>query len=326
MNFRKIKKVFLAANNFPGLVLIIIVGLSSVSCASSTNGNFSSDSLHKENDKYLSFYEKENDKNVHWEVNFENEEIASIYRDGEKIPSEDVDEYRPMINKKLDEMKFGLRKHSFKIDHFTFDMDEFHADMEKFNEQMRNRFERLEDFKFNDEEFNENMEELQERLEKLKDRKFYLKFDSKRFKEQMEKLHEEFKDHQFNFEFDFDMDELEEMIESHQFNLNDIDIDLEDLNVQMEELNRVLERLEINMEDLDEQMEKLDDFIDELKRELVNDGYINSENEDVEIKISAKEMFVDGEKLPAELLEKYKNIYKKSMGKDIRETSNIHIH
>jgi chromosome segregation ATPase len=326
MNFSTSKKVFLAAKNFPGLVLIILVGLSSLSCASSTNGNFNSDSLHKENDKYLSFYEVENDKNVHWEVNFENEEIASVFRDGERIPSEDVDEYRAMINEKLDEIRFGLRKHSFKMDHFTFDLDEFHSDMEKFNEQMHSRFECLEDFKFDDEEFNNDMKKLQRRLEKLKDRKFDLKFDSKKFKEQMEKLHEQFNDQQFNFEFDFDMDELEETIQSHQFNLNDLDINLEDFDIQIEKLNLELEELDMNMEDLDEEMEKLDAFIDELKKELVVGGYINNENEDVEIKISAKEILVNGEKLTDELLDKCKNIYRKYMGKDLSETSNIHIH
>ena len=71
---------------------------------------------------------------------------------------------------------------------------------------------------------------------------------------------------------------------------------------------------------------KLDGFIDELKKKLVEDGYIKNENEDVEIKLSAKAMFVDGEKLPGELLDKYKNIYKKHMGKDLSESSNIHIH
>ena len=82
------------------------------------------------------------------------------------------------------------------------------------------------------------------------------------------------------------------------------------------------------MEDLDEEMEKLDDFIDELRKELVVNGYIDNENEDedVEIKLSAKEMFINGKKLPGELLDKYKNIYKKHMGKDMSETSNIHIH
>jgi len=326
MNTNTIKKVFLAFKNLPRLGLIIIVGLSSLSCASSTNGNFSSDSLHKGNDKYLSFYEKEDGKNVHWEVSFENEEIASVYRDGEKIPSEDVDEYRAMINEKLDEIRFGLRKHSFKMDHFTFDMDEFHADIEKFGEQMYNRFECLDDLTFDEDEFNKNMEELQGRMEKLKDRKFYLRFDSEKFKEQVEKLNEQFENHQFNFEFDFDMDELEETIEAHQFNLDDIDIDLEDLDIEMKKLNRELEELEINMEDLDEELEKLDAFIDELKKELVVDGYINNENEDAEIKLSAKEMFVNSKKLPGEPLDKYKNIYKKHMGKDISETSNIHIH
>ena len=59
---------------------------------------------------------------------------------------------------------------------------------------------------------------------------------------------------------------------------------------------------------------------------MVVDGYIDNENEDVEIKISAKEIFVDGGKLPGELLDKYKNIYKKYMGKDLSKTSNIHIH
>ena len=119
---------------------------------------------------------------------------------------------------------------------------------------------------------------------------------------------------------------MEKTIEAHQFNLDDIDIDLGDLDIQMEKLNQELEGLEINMEDLDEELEKLDGFIDELKKELVEDGYIKSENEDVEIKLSAKEMFVDGKKLSGELLDKYKNIYKKHMGKDLSETSNIHIH
>lgn len=326
MNISTNKNVFSVVKNLSGVVLILFIGLNSFSCATSANGNFSSDSLHKENDKYLSFYEKDEGNNVHWEVNFENEEIASVYRDGEKIPSEDIDEYRAMINEKLDELRFGLRGHSFKMDHFTFDMDEFHADMEKFNEQMHHRFKRREDFKFNDEKFNEKMEELQERLEKLKDRKFDLKFDSEKFKEQMEKLNEQFEDHQFNFELDFDLDELEETIETYQFNLDDIDIDLEDLDIQMEKLDGVLEELGISMEDLDEEMEKLDDFIDQLKKELVIDGYIDNENEDVEIKLSSKEISVDGEKLPTELLDKYRNIYKKYMGKDLSETSNIHIH
>jgi len=326
MNINTIKKAFIVCKNLPCLVLIIMVGLSSLSCATSTNGNFSSDSLNKENDKYLSFYEKEDGKNVHWEVNFENEDIASVYRNGEKIHSEDMEEYRAMINKKLDEIRFGLKKQSFNMDHFTFDMDEFHADMEKFNEQMRNHFEGLDDFKFEEGEFNEYLEELQGRLEKLKDRKLDFKFDSKKFKEQMENLNEELKDHQFNFEFDFDLDELEKTIEVNQFNLDDIDIDLGDLDIQMEKLNQELEGLEINMEDLNEELEKLNGFIDELKKELVEDGYIKSENEDVEIKLFAKEMFVNGKKLSHELLEKYKNIYKMHMGKDLSETSIIHIH
>ena len=326
MNIHTIKKLFIDVRNFPQFVLIIFLGLSSLSCASSTNGNFSSDSLHKENDNYLSFYEGDDGKTIHWEVNFKNEEIASIYRDGEKIPAEDIDEYRSMINEKLDEIRFGLRKHSFKMDHFAFDMDEFHDDMEKLKEQMHYRFEYLDDFKFDEEEFNKNMEELQKRLGKLKDRKFNLNFDSEKFKEQMEKLNEQFKEHEFNFDFDFDADELKEIIESYQFNFDDIDINLEDFEIQMEKLNKELDELDLNLEDLDEEMEKLDAFIDELKAELVIDGYLGSENEEVKIKISSNEMYVDGKKVPAELLKKYKEIYKNHMGKDMRETSNIHIH
>ncbi|MBT8387156.1 MAG: hypothetical protein KJO12_07060 [Ignavibacteria bacterium] len=325
MNINTIKKAFIVCKNLPCL-LLIMVGFSSLSCATSTNRNFSSDSLNKENDKYLSFYEMEDGKNVHWEVNFENEDIASVYRDGEKIHSEDVDEHRVMINKKLDEIRFGLKKQSFNMDHFAFDMDEFRSDMEMFNEQMCDRFESPDDFKFEESEFSEYLKTLQGRLEKLKDRKIDFKFDSEKFDEQMKKLNKQLKDHHFNFKLDFDMDELERTIEAHQYNLDDIDIELEDLDIQMEELNRDLEGLEMNMEDLDEELEKLEGFIDELKKELVEDGYIKSENEDVKIKLSAKGMFVDGKKLPNELLDKYKNIYKKHMGKDLRETSNIHIH
>ena len=37
-------------------------------------------------------------------------------------------------------------------------------------------------------------------------------------------------------------------------------------------------------------------------------------------------MVVNGKKLPNKLLDKYINIYEKYMGKQLSETSNIHIH
>ncbi len=279
--------------------LFILTGFTAFSCANSTNSSFSSDTLHKESDNYLSFYDNENGRNNHWEINYEEEKIVSIYRNGEMIPREDYEEYRHMINEKLDEVRFGYNEYNFKNSHFGLNFEEFHDELKKLNKKIHSHVKI--DVDFNEEKFEKSMECLKEKLEKLKE-------------------------HPFNIDLELDFDELGENVDAKLLKLDDLDINFEELGRQMKKLNEELQEMDIDLDKLDEELESLNKFIDKLKEELAADGYIDINDENVEIKVSATEILVNGVKLPEEKLKKYKNLYKKYMGENLSQDSNIYIH
>ena len=266
------------------------------------------DTLNKEATDYLSFYEKEDGKTVHWEVNFDKDKIASVYRDGQKVPEDKIDDYESIIYDKLNDMKHGLTNYRFKVDDFKIDMKKFQKDMEHLGEIMRDKFGTMEDFKieFDDKQFKENMEKLHEELSELKHRKFELDFDSEEFKEQMK--------------------ELKQNLKGHQLYLKDFDFNIEDFQIDMNKLKEELRDINIDLGHLDKDLGKLNLFIERLKSELVKDGYLKNINEDVEINFNHGGLEVNGEKVPGELFEKYKDLYKKYLGKELNDDNGISIH
>ena len=94
----------------------------------------------------------------------------------------------------------------------------------------------------------------------------------------------------------------------------------------MEKLSEELADLDINMDDLNKELKKLDAFMDELREELVKDGYINNTDEEFELDLSRNHMTVNGERLPEDLFEKYKRLYKTHFGKEIDGDSHFKIH
>lgn len=157
------------------------------------------DSLHKEADKYISFYDEEGGEDVHYEVNFKDNKIVSLYRNRVEIPDEDINKYKDKIYNQLDEMRFGNKHFHFRMDDFAFDMDKFNEDMEKLNRELSENWKSYE-FDFDDKTFKENMDKLKEKLGKLKHKKFEMKFDSKELEKKMEELNKYFK----YFHFDCD--------------------------------------------------------------------------------------------------------------------------
>jgi chromosome segregation ATPase len=170
------------------------------------------DSLNKDSQKYLSFYETVENERIHWEVNFDGNEITSIYKNGKRIPDDLVADYHGKIYEELDEMRPGGNFYSFRMPDlsgkdFNIDMDELHKNLEEFREKFKEHKWNLEEFKFDDEKLKQDMEELKERLEKNNFEKFQWKFDDEEFKERMEKLEEYLKEHLDDFKFEFDFDE-----------------------------------------------------------------------------------------------------------------------
>jgi chromosome segregation ATPase len=189
------------------LLIISVFLFTSISCADTPT-----DSLNKDLQKYLSFYETVDGERIHWEVNFDGNEIKSIYKNGKKIPDDIIDDYKDKVYNQLDEMRFGSKFYSFKMpvplgEDFNFNMDGLHKNMEKLREKFKDHKWNMEEFKFDDEKLKQDMEELRERLKEHKFEEFQLKFDDEEFKERMEKLEEYLKEHLEDFEFKYDFDE-----------------------------------------------------------------------------------------------------------------------
>ncbi|MBT8379959.1 MAG: hypothetical protein KJN64_12100 [Ignavibacteria bacterium] len=186
------KKLKLTSTN---LMIAAILILNSASCA-----NTPTDSLNKDSQKYLSFYETVAGERIHWEVNFDGNEITSIYKDGKKIPGNLVSDYKGKVYRELDEMRFGSK-------FFSFRMPNIDIDMEDLQDKFKDYEWHWEEFKFDDEKLKKEMEELKEKLKDKKFEKYYYKFDDEKFKERMEKLEKLLEEHFNNFELKFDFED-----------------------------------------------------------------------------------------------------------------------
>jgi len=190
------------------LSILLLFVFTSASCADTPT-----DSLNKDSQKYLSFYETVDGERIHWEANFFGDEITSIYKNGKRIPDELVDDYKYKVYDQLDEMRSGGRKFSFWMDDFRINMDDLQKEMEKFREEFPKHRKFYDFHEFDNEKFKEEMEELKEKLREHKLDRFEWKFDEEKFKEQMKKLEEYFQEHMLKPEdipFYFKWEEEEE--------------------------------------------------------------------------------------------------------------------
>jgi len=165
------------------------------------------DSLNKDSQKYLSFYESVDGEKIHWEANFFGDEITSIYKNGKRIPDDLVEDYKYKVYDQLDEMRFGGKNFSFRMPVIVggdFNFDELNKELEEMNKN----FPKLNE-QFNSEEIKKEMEELKK---ELKENKFKIyKFNDENLKEQMEELRKNLKElkikpEDFNFNFEWDED------------------------------------------------------------------------------------------------------------------------
>jgi hypothetical protein len=196
------------------LVIIFIIGFTSISCADTPT-----DSLNKDSQKYLSFYETVDGERIHWEANFFGDEITSIYKHGKRIPDELVADYEDKVYDQLDEMRFGGNKFTFRMpaivgEDFHIDMEELHKELEEMKKELPKHKEHFKFYQFDSQEFEKEMEELKKELEENKSQIYKFKFDKEEFKEQMEQLEKDLKENlpklkKFKFEFDIEDEDTE---------------------------------------------------------------------------------------------------------------------
>ena len=81
--------------------------------------------------------------------------------------------------------------------------------------------------------------------------------------------------------------------------------------------------LRIDMSHLKEKMKVLKGFIKDIKSELIKDGYLDKNANDFDLDFTKDKIEVNGKRLPDNLLEKYKKIYKEHFGKEINDRFRI---
>lgn len=323
------KKIFInikkSANGFgkvlTALALLLVISFMSFSIAQEKE--------FPDPDGNKSFSFKENGSD--WRVYFEDNKIADLYRDGSRVPDEEVDQYKDMIYDELNELSSDYKKYSGKVHRFHFDVDMFKDHMKKFKRDFDDeKFWRYK-LEFDEEDFEKNMKELEEQLKELEDKKIELYFDSEAFQDKMQELEENLKnipeppnppDIDIDIYFDKEkfkdgIEKLEESIKLHKFDIDSSVFDMKELKESMKDLRKNLKGLKIEISGVKTEMKKLNQFLEELKAELVKDGYLNSEEDDYSLEISDSQTKVNDTVVKQSDQEKYKELYKKIFEKDI---------
>jgi hypothetical protein len=238
---------------------------------------------------------------VHWKAVLRNGELKELYKEGDKISEDDFDKYQDMV---FDRVK----RHHFNIDSFDADIPDI-------------------DIHFNRDQFDRQMNQLKKDLKGMKIRKFDFQFDKDKFRKQMEMMKENLKE--LN-DCDFwEDDAMEETMEQVHKSLEElprnihVNIDADAIAKSMENVRIHMKDIKIDMSKLREKMKQLKSFLKDMRSELVRDGYLDDEDEDFEMEFTKDKLEINGKRLPDNLLEKYKEMYKEHFGKEISDKFRI---
>ena len=180
------------------------------------------------------------------------------------------------------------------------------------------------DIHFDEHQFNQQMDKLKEQLRNMKSFKFNYKFDREQFEKNMQMMKENLKGCEFfnKEEFQKMMDNINKNLEKSLENIN-VNIDMDAIDLSLENVKIHMKDLKIDMSHLKEKMKALKGFLKDVKSELIKDGYLDKNTDDFDLDFTKDKIEVNGKKLPDNLLEKYKKIYKDHFGKEINDSFRI---
>ncbi len=327
-------------------IIIPIVFFSSLlfySCSSSSQNNLYKDSgLNEEqnnsNVKAFIFRTNEHGKEIAWKAVFNSDTLAQLFKNGEIVPTEEIDKYKDMVYNNIDDLNESYNEFGNADIHIN--MNNFNKGMKRFHHWMANLDSTDFDFHFDKKAFQKGMKHLDRELSHLKDFKFNFHFDStqcfdtSQFNESMRKLRHNLEHMKFDHhDFECDMGDLRESMKDLKkelrklhFNKSDFEIDMSHLKDEMAKLKDKMKNFNFEMKGFEKKMKKFGAFMKELKQEMVKDDLIKSEDEHISLKFNSNEMKVNGKKVPEKLFEKYKKMYRDYFGKDITDGFRLNLH
>ncbi len=313
----------------PFTILFFISVLFLTGCSSSQNMN--SDLKNNPeilNEKSFSFYNDENGQTNHWKVNFNDGKISTLYKNGERVPGDKIDDYKDLVYKNLNDISDGMHELDKNVYSFKFDTKHFKDDMKEMRKEMHRH-----KFHFDKEKFKKQMKDLTVDLQKLKDKKIIIKIDTADIDINMDELKnnlEKLKNDSTLFNFDFNMDEFNESMKEFDkkmknFKVEIEKIDLDDLKNELAKTKEDLKNMHLDLSKVNKDLKKFNLFMKDLRKELVKDNVIKSKDEDFDMDFNSNEIIINGEKLPDSLHKKYLKLYKDHFGKDLDDQIKINI-
>ncbi|RJP60662.1 MAG: hypothetical protein C4543_04910 [Ignavibacteriales bacterium] len=315
------------------LMTLIIISLSIAAC-STTNGEsyyqdrsnivyeednngdhryINTDRLDEENQTYI-FYKRFRGEKSKWEATIDNGKLVDLYKDGDRVPTDEYFKYEDMILDEVDGITWELEKVHKDLASLKKDLKDIKIDLgENFAEDMKRIAEDIK-IEFDSEEFKEQMKQLKEELKYLEKEDF--PFNKEEFKREMSQLRDELSDMKFDIDFKWDSEEFKREMKDLSRELVNIkvDIDFSGLEESMRELRENMKDLDIDMTELKAEMKILKEFTSELKDELVSDGVIDSPGKLRRLEFEDDALYVNGKQVPDHLYKKYKEIYKEYYG------------
>ena len=321
------------AFSFLFIPILLIAFLNITGCSSGFEQNDLQNQSSFSGDKSFSF----KDDGSSWRVDFKDDDISAVYKDGTRLSDSEIDTYKDMIYDKIDELKTDQEMLAGKIHRFHFDKDKFKDKMKRFKNDFDN--DKFLHFKIelNEDELEKNMKELEENLKELKNKKIEIYFDSEQFKENMKELEESLKnlpeppippdidvDVHINMDkFKDNMKKWEKEFKSKNFKFDSSFVDLSELKESMKQLKENMKDLHVDMSDLKVEMKKLKSFLSDLKSELVKDGYIKSADESFDLDMNKDRTEVNGKEVKPSDHQKYLEMYKKHFDKELENEFKI---
>ncbi len=318
---------------FPAAVLLssllMIVTLAACSSSAPQNGSVNEPAIEENSlspgEQSLSFYAEKEGKNELWKAVVKDGKIIELSRAGKQIPEAEFNGYKDFVYNHLDDLRNQISPNKEFSFHFKFDSANVFSG-KNFKKHMMCFMPDSCWKGFDSEKFNRQMEKLGE---KLKNMKIDIEFDSASFNSAMAELSKALsklgtEKNSFDWkEFSKKMKEFSQKMKEKSFKMNHFKIDLSGLDSSMHELSKNMKELKTNMKDLKCKMKKLNVFTKDVRSELFKDGYLKNLDDNFTFTLKPNEMTFNGNKMPDKLLPKYKNLYKKDFGREIKKEFKI---
>lgn len=290
------------------LFIVILTGIFSLAC-SSVNDDYTYENPEPwqtvEEDSGLTTIRFVDENDNDWKIKLDKGEIISAYKNGRKLTKNSLEENKSFLQEEIQNAERELK-------------------YSKAEERRERHSKRHEKFAEREEAYDESYEG-----KSWKHSKFRHKIDlsglheaMSELKRNMGNLHVDIDHDDFDFCFDdmdihVDLDDFSENMEKFGeamgrigADLSDCEVDMSDFEENMENFREEMEELGIDMGDLKKEMKKLKKYLLEVKDELLDDGYIEDIDDHVTLEYYDGELYIDDEKAPANIRDKYLNIHK----------------